>query len=243
VLPSTRRSFALLTWVLVAGSTGCHRSSSRAAPGDDAGSSVLPAAAAVDVVTLRDGDAYSVSVARAAAPCILYPESLFDTSLCPAEARPMSSAPPGSSRSKLVALGLVRFVDHEQVLMGQLTVSYNGMSHASAPTQATAIAFGSGMVDSLIKSVPGSAVVGGGPSVRLMTTDSGLHLAQISFDMSRVSGDTPRVEHSVSYTAWTLEGAYTFSLTTRAGYSGIVDTLAAQMAASVRVAHPAPPSH
>jgi hypothetical protein len=209
--------------------------------GDDAGSSVLPPAAAVDVVTLRDGDAYSVSVARAAAPCILYPESLFDTSLCPAEARPMPSAPPGSSRSKLVALGLVRFVDQEQVLMGQLTVSFNGMSHASEPTQATAVAFGSGMVDSLVKSVPGSAVVGGGPSVRLMTTDSGLHLARISFDLSRIAGDKPKLEHSVSYTAWAADGAYTLSLTTRVGYASMLDALADQMAASIRVAHPAPP--
>lgn len=222
------------------GALACHHPSS--ASKDEAGSSVLPSSAPVDVVVLRDGDDYSVQVPRAATPCILYPERMFDTTLCPVEARPMSTPPPGSSRSRLVAMGLVRFADQDEVRMGQLTVSYNRVDHAQQPTQAVASSFAAGMVDSLVRSVPGAAVASGGPSVRLMTTDSGLPVTRVSFDVSRISGDTPRLEHSVSFTVWSVEGAYTFSLSARRQYADLMDGLAQQMASSLRVAHPAPPA-
>jgi len=223
----------------------CHRSAST---GSDAGGAAslnaLPAAPAVDVVVLRDADAYSVAVARGASPCILYPDSLYDATMCPVEARPLDSPPPGPSRSRLVALGLLRFVDKnapQTPQIGQLTVSLNRMDHPHQPTQEVAQAFASGMVDSFTRSVPGAMIGAGGPSVRLMTTDAGLRVARISYDATRISGDSPRMEHSVSFTVWSTDGAYTFSLTSRQQYAEVMDALAAQMAASLRVAHPAPP--
>jgi hypothetical protein len=197
----------------------------------------------VDVIVLRDADAYSVAVARGASPCILYPDAMYDATMCPVEARPLQSPPPGPSRSRLVALGLVRFVDKsspQTPQMGQLTVSLNRMDHPRQPTQEVAQAFASGMVDSFTRSVPGAMVGAGGPSVRLMTTDTGLPVARISYDVTRISGDTPRMEHTVSFTAWSADGAYTVALTSRQQYAEVIDALAGQMAASMHVAHPAP---
>jgi hypothetical protein len=224
----------------VLGALACHRPSS----GTDAGAgglSALPAAPAVDVVVLRDGDDYSVAVARGASPCILYPDSLYDATMCPVEARPLPTPPPGPSRSRLVALGVVRFVDQSEPRIGQLTVSFNRMDHPREPTEESAQAFASGMVDAFTRSVPGATITPGGPALGLMTTDSGLHVARIIYDVKRISGDAqPRMEHSVSFTAWSTDGAYTFSLTSRQQYTEVMDALAGQMAASLKVAHPAP---
>jgi hypothetical protein len=238
------RTSLALAGLLQLGAVGCHRSPSTGADGGAASLSALPAAPAVDVIVLRDADAYSVAVARGAMPCILYPDAMYDATMCPVEARPLQSPPAGPSRSRLVALGLVRFMDKnapQTPQMGQLTVNLNRMDHPHQPTQESAQAVGSGMVDSFTRSVAGAMLGAGGPSVRLMTTDAGLQVARISFDATRVTGDTPRMEHSVSFTVWSTEGAYTFSLTSRQQYAEVMDALAAQMAASLRVAHPAAP--
>ena len=226
----------------VLGALACHRVAPAA--GTDAGASGVaasPVVPTVDVVVLRDGADFSVAVARGANPCILYPDTMYDATMCPVEARPLPSAPPGPSRSRMVALGLVRFVDKGEPRIGQLTVSLNRMDHPREPTQESAQAFASGMADSITRSVPGATVAPGGPSLRLVTTEAGLHVARITYDVTRISGDNPRTEHSVSFTVWATDGAYTFALTARQQYADVMDALAEQMAASLRVAHPAPP--
>jgi hypothetical protein len=227
-------------WLLAPlAAVACHGSSSTA--GADAGSA-LPPAPAVDVVVLRDGDDFSVAVARAANPCILYPESMFDATMCPVEVQPMSSPPPRPGRSRLIALGLVRFVDQTETRAGQLTVTMNGMDRPREPTQASADAFAASMVSSLLKSVPGASLGSALPSTRLMTTDAGLHVARISFELGRMAEDRPKLEHTVSFTVWSTAGAYTFSLTAERQYATVMDAVAEQMATTLKVAHPAPPA-
>lgn len=232
-----RRSGPLLLALLA--TAACHRSSSPA--GADAGTA-LPSAPAVDVVVLRDGDDFSVAVARGASPCILYPENLFDATMCPAELQPMSTPPPRPGRSRLVALGVVRFLHETETRAGQLTVTMNRMDHPREPTQASAVAFASGMTDSLVKSVPGVMLSAAGTSTRVMTTDSGLHVARIAYDYSRLGDDRPKYEHSVSFTVWSTDGAYTVSLSCDKQYAVVMDALADQMAASLKVARPAAPA-
>ena len=51
---------------------------------------------------IRDGDAYSITIADDARPCIVFPAGLFDKTQCPKDAKALAAAPSRSHTPTIV---------------------------------------------------------------------------------------------------------------------------------------------
>ncbi len=219
---------SLMVGALLLGSRG-----SRASPPPDHSTPSDPSRA----TTVRDGDEYSFDVPRRARPCIVFPASMFESANCPPDARPLDTPPPSPERERVIALGIVQAGDQRPA---QITVTFNRLKRSFQPDQAVAEAFAAGMMRQIPASIPGGRVRAETSTVGLLAMH-GLTVARVAFDVDGASGPYERFQHAVSYSVWGPGGSYTVSLYTANANAPALDALAQEMAATIRLSHPAPP--
>ena len=172
-------------------------------------------------------------------PCIQFPASLYDPASCPPEAHPAANVPT-QEKVRLLAIGFLRLEDQGAERRAPwITVSLNKMAHSYAPDMESASALAAGMADEIPKRVAGATIRDGRPTVRL-TRINGLTAARIEYDVDGATGLDARLQHSVSYTVWSPEGAYIMAITGPSDSGPAFDLAADRIAQSLRLAHPAP---
>ncbi len=186
------------------------------------------------MVDIQDGDAFSITLADEAHPCIIYPSSLYARRWCPRDAKPLAEAPKVNPDSRMLALGSVRADAHGVSAMATLVATATRFAENSEPVNLDE--FARGMADGLVKSRPGSKLRA--PPHAQLVTLGGVHSARITFDVDGLS--TQGLDHVVSYAAWSEGGDYNVTFMGPPAAADAVDALADRAAATLHVARPAP---
>jgi hypothetical protein len=179
---------------------------------------------------IRDGDAYSITIADDARPCIVFPAGLFDKTHCPKDAKALAAAPGVNPDSRVLALGSVLADD----AFATLVVTATQLADNAEPNDLQE--FARGMADGLVKSRH-DAALRSGPEVQSLTL-GGVHVARITFDVSGLSEHG--LDHVISYASWSKTSDYTFTLMTAPDHAAVIDALADSTAATLHEAAPAP---
>jgi hypothetical protein len=179
---------------------------------------------------IRDGDAYSITIADDARPCIVFPAGLFDKTQCPKDAKALAAAPGVNPDSRVLALGSVLPDD----TFATVVVTATQLADNAEPSDLHE--FARGMADGLVKSRH-AATLRSGPEVQSVML-GGVHAARITFDVSGLSEHG--LDHVISYASWSKTSDYTFTLMTAPDHAAVIDALADRIAATVHEAAPAP---
>ena len=186
------------------------------------------------MVEIRDDDAFTITLADDAHPCIVYPAALFEKAWCPRDTRALTEAPKVNPDSRMLALGSVRADDHGATALATVVLTATRFPENSEPGNLDE--FARGMADGLVKSRPGSKLLA--PPHAKFVTLGGLHTARITFD---IDGLSPQgLDHVISYAAWSDAGDYNITLMSAPLHAAAVDALADQAAATIHVLRPAP---
>jgi hypothetical protein len=165
---------------------------------------------------IRDGDAYSITIADDARPCIVFPAGLFDKTQCPKDAKALAAAPGVNPDSRVLALGSVLPDD----TFATVVVTATQLADNAEPSDLHE--FARGMADGLVKSRH-AATLRSGPEVQSVML-GGVHAARITFDVSGLSEHG--LDHVVSYASWSKTSDYTFTLMTAPDHAAVIDALA-----------------
>jgi hypothetical protein len=189
---------------------------------------------------IRDGDDYSLAIPARLHACFVFPASMFDADECPPGSK-IADPAAFPSKVRLLAIAVFRLGVDSGTGLVQLTVSMNQMGHSYQPFPASARAFADGITRGIPQSFAGATVRGGTADVRLVTAN-GLPMARFAYDVDGLSPQSRRFAHGVMLAVWSPEGAYTYTLNSRAEDAAAADAMADEMATSVRIAHLAPPA-
>jgi hypothetical protein len=183
---------------------------------------------------IRDGDAYSITIADDARPCIVFPAGLFDKTRCPKDAKPLATAPSVNPDSHILALGSVLVGDAGDGAFATVVVTATALADNAEPRDLRE--FARGMADGLVKSRR-NATLRSGPDVQSLTI-GGAHTARITFDIAGLSDQG--LDHVVSYASWSQASDYTITFMTAPAHAAVIDGLADRTAATLHEAAPAP---
>jgi hypothetical protein len=225
---------------------GCH--SPEATAPARAADPAIPKASAGDTgstmvdegIVIRDGDEYSFSIPRRVQACVLYPVAMFDSATCPAGAKPAEKVP-STEDTRIIAIALLNVEDHGTKGSAILVTTVTKLRHSRQPNQDTANAFADGSIDEVVNHVPGGRLHPGSRHVDVIP-HGGQAMARISFDVDGASGQYQTYQHSLSYSVWAPEGPYMMSFEATQASAKAIDDAAAEMAATIRLVHPAPPA-
>jgi hypothetical protein len=186
--------------------------------------------------TVRDGSEFVMDVRPDAHVCVLYPEGPLDPVAC-SGLKSIAAPPQPDARHNTLALAAVRLPEQGSSLVAVLNFGSTNLPNAALPTGATVGEFADAFAKSSIQDMPGTSVRGGHAAARLIEHGE-VPLVRVSFDVDGLDAEHQNMEHLIAYTAWGSGAIYSVVFTCRAKNAAVVDALADESAASIRIAHP-----
>jgi hypothetical protein len=190
---------------------------------------------------VHDADLFSVGIPADGHVCVVTTDARPDPASCSASVG-QQTLPPESSEGRTLAMGAVWVTkavpDAGAVVSSPATFTAALAKVADEPAQdpESATAYGKGMADSLVAKIPGAAP---GPVHVDMQEINGLTVARVTVDVKGLPADSRILQHVVSYAVSSEEGLYSFTMTGSSADAGAVESFAAEVAATMAVAHPA----
>jgi hypothetical protein len=182
-------------------------------------------------LTVHDADQFSVTIPDGPRVCVLTSDVRPDPASCGVSAA-QQTLPPPSGDQRTLAVGAV-WIAKSPATFASAVVK---LSAPRAENAEAAAAYAKGMTDSLVERMRGAAPR---PPHIDMQDIHGLTAARVVVDVDGLPADERIVQHLVSYAVGADEGLYSFTLTSSAADAAAVDALAAEIAATMTVAHPA----
>ncbi|HEX8796395.1 MAG TPA: hypothetical protein VF765_35835 [Polyangiaceae bacterium] len=183
-------------------------------------------------LTVHDADHFSVTIPDGPRICVLTSDARPDPASCGVSAG-QQTLPPPTDEQRTLAVGAV-WISKSPATFSSAVVK---LSVPRAENQESATAYAKGMTDSLVQRMPGAAPRP--PRIDLQDIH-GLTAARVTVDVDGLPADSRIVQHLVSYAVGAEEGLYSFTLTCGAADAAAADALAAEIAATMTLAHPAP---